>query len=135
MIIEGAGISFEAGKKDMVTFRRFPMHLNAKKFSKMSYKVLIRYLLPTCLVVAAEMGEVRDIPFVRNLLLRLSLDRKFQAGTCFSFSFQLLLRSIVVMFKNKHALLETRVSGSLRRQEVWEERRETPTPSFWSETA
>lgn len=76
------------------------MHLDAKK----SHKVLVRYLLPTCLVVAAGMEEVRAIHFVRNLLLRLSLDRKFQAGTCFSFSLQLLLRSVVLVFKNKRAL-------------------------------
>lgn len=78
MIIEGAGISFETGKKNRVTFRRFPMHLNAKKFFQ-NVKFLKRYLPPTCLVVAAEMEEVRAIPFVRNLLFRLSLDRKFQA--------------------------------------------------------
>lgn len=33
----------------------------------------------------------------------------------------------IVMFKNKHAILETRMSGSLRRQEVWEERRDSKT--------
>lgn len=76
------------------------MHLDAKKFSKMSHEVLVRYLLPTCLLVAAGVEEVRAMHFVRNLLLRLSLDRKFQTGTCFSFSLQLLLRSILVVFKN-----------------------------------
>lgn len=52
----------------------------------MSCKALMRYLLSKCLTAAGGMKEVKAIQLVRNLLLRPSLDRKLQAGTCLSLS-------------------------------------------------